>query len=503
MKSAVERIGIDPRKLENISVTEDDRRKMFAITPIEGRYEKYVSGLHNTTSEFEWVRRRVWIEAEYLISLASFIAHSKTKKTKIFKRPFSGLEQKIIRGLYQNFSEKDFLAIKKIEEVTKHDLVAVTRWMGWQLDINRIHVEEAIHFGRTTYDIDTNVYASVLRDLLYSHFFRSLVKIQNQLIKRAENWDMVFAGQTHGQWAEYTTLKKVFANFTEGIRQGIETFVKSGKKLLPAGKMAGAIGNNSDIHGAYPDLDWENFNKKFIENILMLEYSPMADQDGFNIRGNEIFDGITRINDVLSKFCEDFWEYCSRGVFIKKPKAGESGSSVMAQKANPWRIEGGWEYLSDVDFYKYHNLTKYKRQGDLRRSIRMRTIGEPFAKCIIAMERISEELELYSPNVTKIKEECEENIEMSSAYIQTVLRREGLKDAYDKIKKISMGQELTQKDYHETIDKLVKSKEITEKIAKEIKEGMIPEHNTGYANILADDALNKAKKQLKEITKWP
>jgi len=227
----------------------------------------------------------------------------------------------------------------------------------------------------------------------------------------------------------------------------------------------------------------------------------MADQDSFNIRNNEVFDAITRVNDVLIKMCEDFWEYCSRGVLTKKPKSSESGSSVMAQKSNPWRIEGGWEYLSDVDFYKYHALTKYKRQGDLRRSIRMRTIGEPFAKCVIAMKRILEELNLYEPNYPLIESETLENLAMSSAFIQTVLRREGKTDAYDALKKVSMGKKVEVEQYTEVLDQLVVDGQISEAVSKEIKRGLEPKNNTGVAKKLADEAVKKAEDQLKLLKK--
>lgn len=500
-KTSIERIGLTPRDLENVTSSELSRTQMYAITPLEGRYEKYVSDFHFLSSEFEWVKRRVWIEVEYLIFFADFLVDSKTTKKKILNKKFTKSEKEILRSLYQKFSEKDFLQVRLIENQTKHDLVAVVRWLDYQLSKHKIFVESAIHFGRTSADIDSNVYNSVVRDIIEKQYLPNIIKVQEKLISNAKSWDVVFSGQTHGQWAEYTTLSKVFTNFIDGLRQGLQSFSHRGKKIKLVGKLGGAIGNNSDICGAYPDLNWEKFNKQFIESILGLEYFPMSDQDGFNIRNNEIFDAITRINDVLIKFCEDFWEYCSRGVLMKKPKSSESGSSVMAQKSNPWRIEGGWEYLLDVDFYKYHNLTKYKRQGDLRRSIRMRTIGEPFAKCVIAMNRILEELNLYEPNFQLIEKETLQNISMSSAYIQTILRREGKSDAYDEIKKVSMGKDVGPKQYYQIIDKLVEDNQISEEIACEIKKGMVPQKNIGQAVKLANDAIKKAELQIKLLKK--
>ncbi|MEA2003705.1 MAG: lyase family protein [archaeon] len=498
--TSLERIGVTAEDLENIEVSPQAFSQMYAITPVEGRYRRYVKNLSNLISEFEWSRRRIWIEIEYAISLSDFLNTSGTKKRIIVKR-FSEDEKKVLRSLYNSFSPKDFLQIQLLDLKTNHDIVAMVRWTDYKLSQHNISIEEAIHFGRTSADINSNVYATIVRDIFEKEYLPQLIRLQQKLISLAKSHNTVFSGQTHGQYAEYTTLKKVFANHIDALAQAISPFIRQNgaSKLKMTGKLGGAIGNNSDIKGAYPDLDWDSFNKDFIENTLSLKFLDMCDQDEFNIQFSEFFDILTRINDVIIKFAEDFWEYCSRGVFKKIVTKEESGSSVMAQKANPWRLEGGWEYLADADFSKYHNLTKYKRQGDLRRSIRKRTIGEPFAKIIIAFERILSELDLYEPDTGFLKQEADENISMSSAYIQTVLKREGLPEAYDLLKKMSMGKKPDLKMYYDFIDNLKEQNKITPKVCEEIKLGMLPENNTGDANMLADRAMARAEGQIEKI----
>jgi len=498
--TSLERIGVSAEDLENIEVSPETFSQMYAITPIEGRYKRHVKNLSNLISEFEWTRRRIWVEIEYAIKLSEFLNSSGTKK-RIIVKIFSEDEKKILRTLYNEFSPKDFLQIQLLDRKTKHDVVAMVRWIDYRLSKHNLSIEEAIHFGRTSADINSNVYATIIRDIFEREYLPLLLKLQNTLITFAKSYDSVFSGQTHGQFAEYTTLKKVFANHVDALTQAMSPFIRQNgaSKLKMTGKLGGAIGNNSDIIGAYPNLDWDSFNKDFIENTLNLKFLDMCDQDEFNIQFSEFFDTLTRINDVIIKFSEDFWEYCSRGVFRKKVTASESGSSVMAQKTNPWRLEGGWEYLADVDFNRYHNLTKYKRQGDLRRSIRKRTIGEPFAKIIIAFERIISELDLYEPDTGFLKKEADENISMSSAYIQTVLKREGISEAYDLLKKISMGQRPDLKIYHNFIDSLKEQGKITPEVCEEIKQGMLPQNNTGDADMLADRAIIKAEEHIGKI----
>ncbi len=501
--TSLERIGVSAEDLENIEVSPEKFSEMYAITPVEGRYKRHVKNLSNLISEFEWTRRRILVEVEYAIKLSEFLNSSGTKKRIIVKR-FSEDEKKLLRSLYYKFSPKDFLQIQLLDRKTKHDVVAMVRWIDYRLSKHNLSIEEAIHFGRTSADINSNVYATIIRDIFEKEYLPLLLKLQNRLITFAKSYDSVFSGQTHGQFAEYTTLKKVFANHVDALTQAMSPFIRheenGASKLRMTGKLGGAIGNNSDIIGAYPNLDWDSFNKDFIENTLNLKFLDMCDQDEFNIQFSEFFDTLTRINDVIIKFSEDFWEYCSRGVFRKKVTASESGSSVMAQKTNPWRLEGGWEYLADVDFNRYHNLTKYKRQGDLRRSIRKRTIGEPFAKIIIAFERIISELDLYEPDTGFLIKEANENISMSSAYIQTVLKREGMSDAYDLLKKISMGQRPDLKMYYSFIDSLKEQGKITAEVCEEIKQGMLPENNTGDADMLADRAIARAEEQIKKIS---
>ena len=512
---AIERIGITSEELEDIVVTEEQRSKMHAITPIDGRYKRYVPGLSDLTSEFAWTKRRVMLEVEYAISLANEFEHYyKGDKRKILPHAFSGQEKEVLRSLYKEFNEKDFRQIQEIDKKSEHDTAAMVRWIGSKLHSKDVDPdkfgfsEEAAHFGLTSSDINTNVYNLIVADILREEYLPTLIRFQETMIDAAnsnyhntiDDFLEAFAGQTHGQFAEYTTLNKIFANIADGINQTIadEFLIKneSNKIVLVKlpGKLAGAIGNHDDLRGAYPDHDWLSFSKRFVEN-LGLRYAPMCDQDEFNIRNSKLYDAIVRINDVIWKFCDDFWEYASNGLFVKKTGKEVSGSTVMAQKVNPWRLEGGWELIDDSSssFQKYHNLTKYKRQGDLRRSIRKRFIGEPFAKAIIGMKRIIEEVERYQANMAIIKKEVNEHPEMFSAYVQTVLKREGISDAYDEIKDLTKGKKVTIGNYKAKLLGFVEQGTLKKEVYEEIVHGLNPKERTGYATRLAHDTIRAAK----------
>jgi adenylosuccinate lyase len=524
-KEALIKQGIDSAKAEEtakiIDANEKLKRRMHAISPLEGRYDRYVEKLHSLTSEFEWQKRRVEFEIEYLIAFTDELHENyEGDKRTITHRRFTEDERGILRGLYQNMNDNDFRIMQILDRKINHDIVAMTTWIVYSLGDSmgdlKDEVESALHFSRTSEDINSNVYSTIVRDLM-KEYLSSALNLQEALIKKAESREkkyeqeeVVFAGQTHGQFAEYTTLRKVFANFVSAIDTSLRSFVDEDcRQIQLTGKIGGAIGNESDLYSAYPEHNWIKFHREFLEDMFSLESVDMADQPEFNLRHQQVYDYLTRTDCVMQKVCSDFWMYCSRGLFSKKVKQGESGSSVMAQKANPWLSEGAEEYLTEANeqIAGFERLMKYRMQGHLARSIQMRGIGEPFGKSIVGMKRLVEEIEKYEPNYKKIREEVSNHPEMCAAVVQTILRREGVSDAYDVVKEIihdrreeDRDRPITFEDFKMLADKYCYTdKKISESVRREIYDAINPENNTGIAKKLADDALMEAKTAIGDL----
>ncbi len=501
--------GMTLEEFDGVEVAETDREKMHAITPTGGRYRRYVEGFRKITSEFEWTKRRVKFEVDHLLGLS--------------KRGVLSLgeeEKEKLKGLYIDFSEKDFKQIQFADRKIHHDIVAMTVWMtrrvgelGFGEELQK-EVYNCIHFGLTSADVNTNVYGSILNDLVREEYLPVLLDLQKELIRKVEIIEEgraiaqeldgasdVLAGQTHGQFAEFTTVGKMYANFVDGIDMTLREFVENGEIVRAEGKLGGAVGNNSDLKGAFPEVDWLEYGRELVDS-WGLDYQPMCDQDSFNIKNNRIFGMINRVNDVLLKYCDDFWEYQSRGVLRKVPKATSSGSSVMAQKVNPWRTEGGWELIEEADFTLrnvYNRLSRYKRQGDLRRSIRKRFIGEPFAKLVIGMKRVLDDLKSYNPCFEAIQAEVDEQAAMASGYMQTVLKRFGKLGAYDMVKEETMGKRVTWGAQRGMVEALHEKGELSGEQRDEMLDGMRPENNVGYARRLAVEAVGRAQKTVKQV----
>ena len=64
-------------------------------------------------------------------------------------------------------------------------------------------------------------------------------------------------------------------------------------------KFNGATGNYSAILTAFPQLDWQILNKKFVEEYLGLTYNPLTTQIESHDYTCHILDGIRHFNNVL------------------------------------------------------------------------------------------------------------------------------------------------------------------------------------------------------------
>ncbi len=507
--------GLTPEDLD-IEPTEYDIRTMHAFTPQEGRYARYTEPLRHITSEFEWVRRRLALESEYLIGLGDEFQNYGGPRKRLIEHPFSDNQRKALRELYTGFSELDFVRFKRIEKETDHDVVAMTILalynMGDIFDPDLM--ERAMHIGRTSADMDSNVFSLMVRDIMKEYYVPLIAGLQNLFIRKAEEWHKVpkgyprpftvIAAQTHEQNAVPTPLKKVVANIASALDQEISKLVVSGESgYLPFrlyGKMGGAVGNDSAMIAAYPGHDWQSFYRRLIEGVE-LEYQPACDQDESNMRFLELVDIIKRANLPLLKWADDYSSYLSRKILKKKTKKQDRGSSIMPQKVNPWRTEGGETSitLADAELEVFDLLAKQRKQGDLRRNFLKRYFPVPMSNIGIAIGRIYEDLERTYPNFDGIDKELLENPAIASASMQTILRASGVPGAYDMIVEKTKGKTVTPEVMEETVGELVGGGVIDTEAGEDIRNIFIHERNTGNALERADNQLKEAEKTLDRL----
>ncbi|MDG1900189.1 MAG: adenylosuccinate lyase [Candidatus Marinimicrobia bacterium] len=428
---------------------------MSAISPLDGRYKKNVSELNNFFSEQALMKFRLEVEVKYLIALSE---HRSLKKDLSLKKK----EQKLLHSFYQNFDQKEYNAVKRVEAKTKHDVNAVVEYLTQKLEKNGFSKwTPFIHFGLTSEDINNTSYSLMFQRGVDESLLESLDQLSSLLVLLVgKTKDMPMLSLTHGQPATTTTLGKEMAVFHSRLERQI-TFIKKHSLLA---KFSGATGTFAAHKIAFPKESWTVFSEKFIRS-LGLKNNPITTQIEPNDSMAELLHAFVRINNILTDMCVDVWLYISRNIFTQINKPGEVGSSTMPHKINPISFENaeGNLELSNASFvFLASRLSRSRLQRDLSGSTLFRNIGVAFGHSLLAYKNIINGLNRIQPNKDQLSSELENQWSILAEAVQTILRKSGDKKAYTKIKKLTRGVPLNQ----ETYLSLVESLDISEKDKK-------------------------------------
>tara|TARA_B100001057_G_C22833567_1_gene944389 strand:+ start:895 stop:2262 length:1368 start_codon:yes stop_codon:yes gene_type:complete len=448
---------------------------LSAISPIDGRYSSKVDELRPIFSEYGLIKQRVTIEILWLIALS--------KDTKIPEIPlFSDAITKILHGIISSFSLADAEAIKVIEKATNHDVKAVEYWLKDILKNEKEikKVSEFIHFGCTSEDINNLAYALMLKEGIKEIILPKIISLQKKINSYAQEYaDLPLLARTHGQAASPTTLGKEFANINARLIRQIDLLKR--QKFL--GKMNGAVGNFNAHLAAYPSIDWNNFSRSFVES-LSLEYNEYTTQIEPHDFIAEIFHNIIRINNILLDVNKDMWSYISLGYFSQRTIKNEVGSSTMPHKVNPIDFENSEGNLGLSNALLDHISQKLpisRWQRDLTDSTVLRNMGLCLAYGHVAYDSCLKGLNKIVVNKNKINEDLEEAWEILAEPIQTVMRKHGIDNPYEKLKALTRGNKnITRKSLIEFIKNLDLPTEEKKQLLN-----ISPQNYLGIAAILA------------------
>jgi len=451
----------------------------FAITsisPIDGRYSNQTESLKPIFSEFGLIKNRVKVEILWLIAL------SNDKEIKELPK-FSKQNLKYLHNLILDFNEKDAKAIKAIEKKTNHDVKAIEYWLRIQLKKKKLGmINEFIHFSLTSEDVNNLSYALMLKEGLSSIIIPNIKQISRILKSNSKKFSSVpMLSRTHGQTASPTTLGKEFAN----VNYRIERQINQLKNQEILGKINGAVGNFNAHISAYPKKNWPAFAKKFVSS-LKLTNNPLTTQIEPHDFIAEIFQNVTRINTILIDLNRDIWGYISLGYFKQKVIKGEIGSSTMPHKVNPIDFENSEGNLGLSNAILNHLAEKLplsRWQRDLTDSTVLRNIGVGFAYGLISYRSCIKGLNKLEVNKSIMRTELEKSWEVLAEPIQTVMRKNGIENSYEKLKEITRGKgKISQESIHHFIKNL--------KISKEDKNYLLaltPHSYIGLANQLSKE----------------
>ena len=448
---------------------------LTSISPIDGRYSTRTGPLKRIFSEYGLIKYRLLIEVRWLEAMS--------KNSQISEVPEFSLKSKnVLSNIVDNFSLEDAKVIKEIEKTTNHDVKAVEYYLKEKVSSNPElqNVNEFIHFACTSEDINNLSHALMLEDgrQVLLDEMRKTLNLITDLAK--DNADVAMLSRTHGQTASPTTLGKEMANFSYRLMRQIEQL----EEVKIMGKFNGAVGNFNAHISAYPNLDWPNTSKNFIES-LGINYAPYSSQIESHDYIAEYFHALNRFNTILIDFCRDVWGYISLGYFTQKTIEGEVGSSTMPHKVNPIDFENAEGNLGLAIAIGEHFATKLpisRWQRDLTDSTVLRNLGVSCAHCLISYSSISKGISKLEVNQDKLIDDLNEAWEVLAEPIQTVMRRYGVKNPYEKLKSLTRGKKIDAKILADFIGSL----DIPEDAKEELRK-LTPMNYIGDAIKLARD----------------
>ena len=424
--------------------------ELTAISPVDGRYRSKTNDLAEYFSEFGLIKYRVLVEVEYFIALCEIpLPQLKGFDRKVFKQ---------LRAIYRKFKTDDALRIKEIEKTTNHDVKAVEYFLREKFDaLNIPQYKSFIHFGLTSQDINNTSIPYSMQMAVNNVYLPMIENLSNTLANRASEWaDVPMLARTHGQPASPTRLGKEIEVYVERIESQLGLL-----RMVPySAKFGGATGNFNAHTVAYPDIDWTKFANSFVDHVLCLNRSQVTTQIEHYDNFAAFCDNMKRINTILIDLCRDIWMYISMNYFKQKLKAGEVGSSAMPHKVNPIDFENAEGNLAQ-------KLPVSRLQRDLTDSTVLRNIGVPFGHTVVAIKSLLKGLDKLILHRESIDADLEANWAVCAEAIQTIMRREEIPNAYEKLKELTrVNRQITKEDIHGFIQNLDVSDSVKEEMMK-------------------------------------
>ncbi|MDA7774295.1 adenylosuccinate lyase [Pseudomonadales bacterium] len=455
---------------------------LTAINPIDGRYGDKTAELRPYFSEFGLIYYRVYVEIRWFQFLAS--------QQKIKELPALGDEENnFLEKLIVDFDETEAAIVKSNEATTNHDVKAVEYYLKSKFVASGISSLEKniefIHFACTSEDINNLSHALMLKDGRDSVLRPLMDELNQKLAEFARDYaNLPMLSRTHGQTATPTTLGKEFANVVARLRRQVKQL--SAVQIM--GKINGAVGNLNAHQVTYPDLDWLAMSEQFVSSLGII-WNPYTTQIEPHDYMAEMFQAMSRFNTILIDFNRDIWSYISIGYFKQRKIEGETGSSTMPHKVNPIDFENSEGNLGIANAIFGHLSEKLpisRWQRDLTDSTVLRNMGTGLAYSLLSYKSTLKGLGKLEINPTALEEDLNRSWEILAEPIQTIMRRHGVEEPYEKLKELTRGQSLKQ----ESIEQMLETLDIPESARTLIRE-LTPMNYTGLASELVEKLLDE------------
>ena len=451
---------------------------LAAVSPLDGRYAGRTEPLVPYASEAALMRERLRVEVEYLVALEGLDA-----------TPLSLTEEdrRDLRAVVEGFGADDARLIKRLETegaegyaATNHDVKAVEYFLRTATEAE---IHPWIHFGLTSEDVNNLAHRLLVGPAVEEVVLPALTAVRDELVDLAHEYrDTPMLARPHGQPATPTTFGKEMAVYAARLGKATGRITQAADGL--SGKLAGASGTYAAHVAAYPDVDWRAFSRSFVTG-LGLDHTALSTQVNPCDDLATVFDALRGANNVLVDLDRDIWLYVSDRYLGQETSEGETGSSTMPHKVNPIDFENSEGNLSkanaDLHFLADY-VTTSRLQRDLSDSTVKRNIGAAFAHCLIGYGKTETGLGKVVPNEVVMREELDAHPELIGEAVQTILRREGDTEAYERVKELTRGQDVTLEDFRALFDDLA----VDDDVRTELR-ALSPAEYVGLGDELVDE----------------
>lgn len=424
---------------------------LHAISPLDGRYWEKTQGIRGHFSEFSLIRARLQVEVTWLVTLIN--RGLVPQVSNLTKTQTMALNQ-----IWEDLTNEDAMRVKALEKTTNHDVKACEYYLRECLAsrdelAGLKSASEFVHFAATSEDINNLAYALMIRACFDEAMISAMRGLVCDLCEFADNHaELPMLSRTHGQSASPTTLGKEFAVFAHRLH-GLLSDVTN---CQIGGKFNGAVGNFNAHLLAYPKVDWQGVSKSM---LLELGLSPQSLTTQIEPHDwvARLCHAMMRFNSALLDFNRDIWGYISLGYLKQQQIVTETGSSTMPHKVNPIDFEnseGNIGISNALLGQLAEKLPVSRWQRDLSDSTSMRNLGVGIGHAWLAIQSARRGLGKIEADADGIARDLDEAWEVLAEAAQTLMRKEGVADAYERLKSLTRGRKLDRDSWLELVKSL-------------------------------------------------
>jgi len=450
-------------------------------TALAGREKPFTWELDDITSEGALHRYRAEVEIEALINLAEYgpvdIEMNSTDKL-------------VLRSLYGKDHFDPSVVIRldhlgyKGKPPLEHDVKAVEVYLAEQLDAYGLrHLKEWVHFGMTSEDTNNLAFNLMLRDATNKVIVPSVERVADRLAHLATIYaDTPTLGITHAQKASPTTVGKQFGYLLSNMTQVMEEL----KDMQLTGKFSGAVGNHNPMTVLFPEFDYDDYSKDFVES-QGFKYAPIENQRNDHLAVTDLLATVSRLAVVGKDATDNIWLQILGNKLTQKLVAGEKGSSTMSHKINPWRLENAealFEQAIALTSRSTEGLASSRHERDLSDHGWQRAYGDMIGRVVAGYNYFAVQLDRLAVDEAGSREILNQSAEVLSELLQTAGRVSGDPEAYDKVVSLTQGKKMDIDSFKAVVKEALPDGELRDRVM-----AITPDQYTGVAGEKARGAV--------------